>query len=61
MTARRFDAIASDLFLGLINSRRTAAERLDWAEIAHQHNQITDEQLAFYEEQAALAKEPCHG
>lgn len=52
MTARRLDAIAAPMFIRLINSRRTAAERLDWAEIAHQHNQITDEQLAFYEEQA---------
>jgi hypothetical protein len=52
MTARRFDAIANGLFIGLINQRRTWAERLDWAEIAHQHNQISDEQLAFYEEHA---------
>ena len=52
MTARRFDAIASGLFIALINSRRTAVERLEWAEIAHQHNQISDAQLAFYEEQA---------
>ncbi len=52
MRPRRFNAIASDLFIALINSRATAAQRLDWAEIAHQHNQISDEQLAFYEEQA---------
>lgn len=53
MTARRFNAIASDIFIALINSRATPEDRLDWAEIAHQHGQISDEQLAFYEREAA--------
>ena len=52
MTARRLDAIAAPMFIRIINQQPTPAERADFARIAHQHNQITDEQLAFYEEQA---------
>jgi flavin-binding protein dodecin len=52
MTARRLDTLAADLITGLINSRHTAVERLDWATIAHGDGHITDAQLAFYREQA---------
>lgn len=53
MTYRRFNAVCEPIFLRLIESRPTPAERLDWAEIAHQHNQISDEQLARFEREAA--------
>ena len=52
MSVRRLDTIAADLITGLINSRHTAAERLDWATIAHGDGHITDAQLAVYQEQA---------
>ncbi len=55
MNARRLDTLAADLITGLINSRHTAAERLDWATIAHSDGHITDAQLAFYKEAAHVS------
>lgn len=52
MTARVLSAICGDIITRIINQQPTPVERADFARIAHQHNQITDEQLAFYEEQA---------
>lgn len=52
MTARILSAVCGDVIMRCINSRPTPAERLDWARIAHADKNITDAQLAFYEEAA---------
>lgn len=52
MTARVLSAICGDIILRIINQQPTHAERVDFARIAHAHNQITSAQLALYEEQA---------
>lgn len=52
MTARVLSAICGDIIMRCINSRPTPAERADFARIAHSFDQITDAQLAVYEEAA---------
>lgn len=55
MTARVLSAICGDIIMRIINQQPTPAERLDFARIAHAHQQITDAQFAVYEEQARAA------
>jgi hypothetical protein len=54
VTARVFSAICGDIIMRAINQQPTPVERLDFARIAHAHDQITDAQLAVYEEQACV-------
>lgn len=53
MTYRTFAAACEPLFLRIIEAQPTPEERLAFAEIAHQHNQISDEALARFERRAA--------
>lgn len=52
MTARILSAVCGDVIMRIINQQSTPAERADFARIAHAHQQITDAQLAVYEEAA---------
>lgn len=53
MTARPFITPARALLVSIINAQPTPEQRLDFAEIAHQHGHITDEMLEAYEREAA--------
>lgn len=52
MTYRRFNAVCEALFLRIIDAQPTPDERLAFAAIAHQHNQISDAALERYEKEA---------
>ena len=47
--ARQFGDAARGVILHLIEAQTDPAERAEWARIAHDHGNITDDELAFYE------------